>query len=143
MNGRIAMLKLKNENIADEIEERYIKYLEDLGVQENIVGDISIRELVKSTGLGFFTKYLKIIEIRPLEDYRLWCRLITGETKIYDFTPHLEQPMFQHLKNVSKFNSVNFGEFGVPTWISEKTGCDVDISISWILIDGVDVSENK
>ena len=82
----------------------------------------------------------KLIEIRPLEDYRLWCRLSTGETKIFDFTPLLEWEMFQHLKDKDKFNAVRVNEFGVPAWVDEETGIDdLEFGVSYIVYQGVDV----
>ena len=53
---------------------------------------------------------VSLIEVRPLEDYKVWCRLSTGDEYIYDFTPHLEWPMFQHLKNKTKFDDVGVSE---------------------------------
>ena len=82
-----------------------------------------------------------ITELHPLEDYKLWCRLSTGEIKIFDFTPHLELPMFRHLKDKSKFNDVKIVD-GVPAWVSAKKGTrDLDMSLAWIVEYGIDASE--
>ena len=133
-------LNFMNKDDLKKINEKYITFLEnDPSV---IIGDMSIRDTVNQYGLGAFTQYLEIIEIRPLENYKLWCKLKTGETKIYDFTPHLEQPIFQYLKDQSKFDTVSIGHSGVPTWIDES-GDDVDIGISWILIYGINVDEKE
>ena len=88
----------------NEAYEKYIKFLEN-----SITGysrEESIRDTVYRCGLGVFSMYLHLTELRPLEDYKLWCKLVTGETKVYDFTPHLNKPMFQHLKDRAKFNDV-------------------------------------
>ena len=129
---------MRSEEELNAINEKYIDFLEnDPSV---ILGEMSIREVVKKAGLGPFTQYLKVIEIRPLDDYKLWCRLRTGEIKIYDFTPQLEFPMYQHLKDKSKFNDVIIDEFGVPVWMdADGVTRDTDIGISCILIDGVNV----
>ena len=123
----------------EEIYEKYIAYLENNPSVK--VHDLSIREVVNQYGLGPFTQYLKIEEIRPLEDYKLWCRLITGETMIYDFTPQLEWPLFAHLKDKAKFDEVGLGSSGVPTWVNPFTGDnDLELGISYILLYGIDIS---
>jgi len=120
----------------DEIHEKYITFLErDPSV---IVGEMGIRGVVKEYGLGPFSQYLGITEISPLDNYRIRCVLKTGETKIYDFTPHLEKPMFQHLKDKVKFDDVSIDEFGVPVWMNaDGITRDTNIGISWILENGV------
>ena len=134
------ILKAKNQDKIKEIYEKYITILENNPSVK--IGETykSIRDVVEKAGLGAFKMYLKVIEIRPLEDYKLWCRLMTGETKIYDFTPHLDYGIYQILKDKSIFNTVSCPS-GVPAWINEETGLEIDIGISWILIDGVDVVE--
>jgi hypothetical protein len=130
---------MRSETEVNEIIEKYIMILKN-NPSVKLWGK-SVREIVRETGLGAFTQYLKVIEVRPLEDYRLWCRLITGEIKIYDFTPQLELPMFKYLKDKSKFNNVEIVG-GVPAWVDDETGeRDLDIGITWILHHGIDVSE--
>jgi hypothetical protein len=124
----------------NKIQEKYIKILEN---NPNVkLGSCfaSVREVVEEYGLGPFTQHLRVTEVRPLEDYKLWCRLLTGETKIYDFTPQLEKPMFKHLKDKSEFDDVGISECGVPAWISPQNGIrDLEFGITWILHHGVDV----
>ena len=72
----------------EEIYEKYIAYLENNPSVK--VWRLSVREVVDQYGLGPFEQYLRIEEIRSLDDYKLWYRLITGETKLYDYTPQLE-----------------------------------------------------
>jgi len=135
-------MRFKNEDRIDEIHGKYISYLEknpDIETE-----GASIRETVNRCGLDPFTKYLQVTEIQPLEDYKLWCRLMTGETKIYDFTPHLESEMFRHLKDKAKFDTVIVNGRGVPTWFDENRGIyDLELDISFILIDGEDVGETS
>ena len=117
--------------------DRYIRLLEENPTVQT--GNHTVREVVDSCGLGPFSQYLGVVEIQPMKDYKLKCRLKTGETKIFDFTPHLELPMFSHLRDQSKFEDVVIVD-DVPTWISAKTGRrDLDMGISWILVDGVDI----
>jgi len=123
------------------IYEKYIAFLEGLdGEDAPNLNHGTIKEAVESTGLGFFTCQLGITEIKPLENYRLWCHLKTGETKIFDFTPHLEKPIFQHLKDVKIFNDVS-APYGVPAWMDpDGKERDTEIGISYILIHGIDAS---
>ncbi len=66
---------------------------------------------------------LKINGVRAMEDYRLWVRFNTGETKIYDMTPLLSQPAFLPLCDAAVFRSV-FLDYGIPVW---KDG-EIDIA---------------
>ena len=56
---------------------------------------------------------IKISGVRPMEDYKLWLRFSTGETKIFDFKPLLEKPAFAPLtdKTVFNFSKILFGNF--------------------------------
>jgi hypothetical protein len=84
----------------------------------------------------------KVIEIKPLDNYRLWCRLSTGEKKVYDFTPLLEWEMFQHLRDLDKFKDVGISKFGCPAWVDEETGLrDLEFGVSYIVEYGEDVSD--
>jgi hypothetical protein len=127
------------ENI-NAVQEKYIKILENNPNVKLGPRCASVREVVEKTGLGPFTQYLRVTEVRPLENYKLWCRLLTGEIKIYDFTPQLEMPMFKHLKDKSEFDDVGISECGVPAWISPQNGIrDLELGITWILHHGDDV----
>lgn len=66
---------------------------------------------------------LHIIEIVPLNDYKLRVTFQNGETKIYDFKPLLDKPAFKPLLDQAKFKRVKLSH-GVPTWDEEN----VDIS---------------
>lgn len=52
---------------------------------------------------------IKVSGVRPLEDYRLWVRFNTGEVRVVDFKPLLEEPAFAALrdeKSSGKFISI-------------------------------------
>lgn len=66
---------------------------------------------------------LQITDVRPLPDYQLWIRFNTGETKVFDFKPHLDAPGFLPLKNTDTFRDV-YIDYGCPVWLDG----DVDIA---------------
>ena len=84
---------------------------------------------------------IKLTEIKPLNDYKLSCRLSNGEMKIYDFTPHLEWEMFKHMKNDEKaFHNVIINNNVVPAWFDSETGeYDLELGLSWIISNGISV----
>jgi hypothetical protein len=77
---------------------------------------------------------IKVSGVRPLDEFRLWIRFNTGETKVFDFKPLLSAPAFAPLSDKSVFNSV-YIEYGVPVW---NEG-DIDISPETLYEDGVPV----
>lgn len=66
---------------------------------------------------------LKVSGVRPLEDHRLWVRFNTGEAKVFDFKPLLDQPAFAPLADTDTFRGV-YIDYGVAVW------CDGDIDIA-------------
>ena len=55
---------------------------------------------------------VKVSGVRPLDGHRLWLRFTTGEAKIFDFTPLLNQPAFASLADESVFRGV-YIDYGV------------------------------
>ena len=79
-------------------------------------------------------KPLSIISIRVLDNYKLWIRFSTGETKIFDFEPLLNNGVFTNLKNKEYFNSV-YIDYGIPVWGDGE----IDIAPERLYYDGVSV----
>ena len=75
---------------------------------------------------------LKVCGIRPMDDYRLWIRFSTGETKVFDFIPLLETPAFAALKSPDVFRSV-YIDYGIPVW---KDG-EIDIGPMYLYENAV------
>jgi hypothetical protein len=75
---------------------------------------------------------IKVSGIRPLDDYRLWVRFSTGETKIFDFKPLLDTPAFLPIKDKTAFSSV-YIDYGVPVW----NDGEIDISPETLYKDGI------
>jgi len=50
--------------------------------------------------------YLSVVDVKPLENYRLLLKFENNEERIFDATPFLEQGRFEELKNIALFNSV-------------------------------------
>jgi len=77
---------------------------------------------------------LKVYGVRPMENYKLWLRFSTGETKIFDCTELLSMPAFAPLKDTAVFNGV-YIDFGVPVW----NDGDIDIAPEMLYEKGVSV----
>ncbi len=50
--------------------------------------------------------YPKVIEVKPIENYRLIITFETNETKIFDVSPYIKGNWFGELKNLNIFNTV-------------------------------------
>lgn len=61
------------------------------------------------------SKMIKVVSVRPLDDYKLWIRFNTGETKIFDFKVLLNEPCFVSLQDKDIFNHV-YVDYGVTVW---------------------------
>ena len=46
---------------------------------------------------GEMQRPLAVIDVRPLDDYKLWVLFSTGMDKVFDFAPLLERGAFQVL----------------------------------------------
>jgi hypothetical protein len=69
-------------------------------------------------------KMVKVTELKPLDDARLWVRFSDGSEGIRDYSDMLAEggPMVEPLRDPSFFKSV-FISFGVPSW---PNGFEVD-----------------
>lgn len=74
---------------------------------------------------------LKVIEVSPLDGYKLKLQFSTGELKIFDFTPLLEAPAFRPLKDEALFKSV-YLDRGITLW----AGGEIDIAPEKLYADG-------
>ncbi|PKM52973.1 MAG: DUF2442 domain-containing protein [Firmicutes bacterium HGW-Firmicutes-5] len=50
--------------------------------------------------------YLAVIDVEPLNDYKLLLTFENGEKRIFDVSPYLDKGIFQELKNEEKFKTV-------------------------------------
>jgi hypothetical protein len=66
---------------------------------------------------------LKVVGVKPLDDYRLWLRFSNHEVRAYDVKPLFEYPLFSVLKDLETFRGV-YLDYGVPTWLDGE----IDIS---------------
>ena len=69
-------------------------------------------------------KMVKVTELKPLDDARLWVKFSDGSEGIRDYSDMLAQggPMVEPLRDPTFFKSV-FISFGVPSW---PNGFEVD-----------------
>ena len=50
--------------------------------------------------------YLAVIDVEPLNHYKLLLTFENGEKRIFDVSPYLDKGIFQELKNEEKFKTV-------------------------------------
>ncbi len=74
---------------------------------------------------------LRVTAVKPLDGYKLHLEFNNGETKIFDFSPLINRPLYQPLKEKKIFNSVML-EFGVPVW----NNGDIDIAPEYLYQNG-------
>ena len=72
-------------------------------------------------------KLITVVSVRPLENHKLWLRFSTGETKIFDFSPLLDNTVFTALKDHASFMSV-YIDYGVTVW----NNGDIDIAPEYL-----------
>lgn len=60
-------------------------------------------------------KTIKVSGVRPMDDYKLWLRFSTGEAKVFDFAPLLNQEAFLPLVDLETFKGV-YIDYGIPVW---------------------------
>ena len=62
---------------------------------------------------------IEVMEVRPLDDYRLELSFNTGEVRVFDTRPYLDKGIFTELKDLAYFRSVRVA-FGTTTWPHEQ-----------------------
>ncbi len=79
---------------------------------------------------------IKIVGVRPLDNYKLWVRFNTGETKTFDFNPLLNKTAYKPLADTNKFKEC-YIDYGVVVW----NNGDIDISPEYLYENGVNCEE--
>ena len=77
---------------------------------------------------------ITVVSVRALDDYKLWVRFSTGETKIFDSIPLLESGVYSALKDKEIFNNVYVND-GVAVWCNGE----IDITSERLYYEGVNV----
>ncbi len=58
---------------------------------------------------------LRVVGVRPLQNFCSWIQFNNDETRAFDFKPLLDTPAFSKLADLETFQSV-YIDYGVPTW---------------------------
>ena len=66
--------------------------------------------------------YFAVIQVTPLENYKLGLKFKNGEEKVFDMMPYLETGIFKELKNETIFKTVRVS-FDTVEWANEA---DID-----------------
>jgi hypothetical protein len=62
--------------------------------------------------------YLSVIDVKPLENYRLLLKFENNEQRIFDVSHFLDEGKFKELRDISLFNSVRIC-FDSIQWANE------------------------
>lgn len=62
--------------------------------------------------------YLSVIDVKPLEGYRLRLTFANREERVFDVSPYLTVGRFSELRNVSLFNTVVI-KFDSVAWANQ------------------------
>lgn len=63
-----------------------------------------------------------IVDVQPLDDYKLFLTFENGEKKIYDMNYWLDKPMFEELRNIDLFKTVKVSGLSIA-WIHGQDLC--------------------
>jgi len=81
---------------------------------------------------GELTPAIRVISVRPMNDYKLWIRFSNGEEKEFNFKPLLDYPCYTPLKDELLFKDV-YIDYGVTVW----NDGDIDIAPEQLYNNGV------
>lgn len=80
--------------------------------------------------------YLSIIDVKPLENYRLLLKFENNEQRIFDVSFFLDEGKFKELREISLFNSVRVC-FDSIQWANE-----LDFDPEFLYSESIIVNEN-
>jgi intein-encoded DNA endonuclease-like protein len=87
---------------------------------------------------------IKIINIKPLDNYKLRIVFSNGAIKIFDFSSRLKKQIFEPLKNKDFFNTVKLRHgtaFWEYDWKIKNVANDIDIAPERMYWDGIEESQ--
>ena len=79
----------------------------------------------------------RVVNVKPIDDYKLLLSFENGEEKVYDVKPYLDFGVFSELKDKKIFNSVK------PCFGSIRWSNDVDIDPDTLYIDSKQIGKNS
>ncbi len=76
---------------------------------------------------------IKILEIKPLPQYKLHIKYNNGVEGNIDLSSFVGKGVFEKFNDVNFFNNVKIGQFGEPCWNDEL---DIDPTAAYLDITG-------
>ena len=73
------------------------------------------------------TPEVRLVSVRALPNHRLWLRFSDNQPRLFDFTPMLEKPCYEPLKDTIVFTQV-YLDYGVPVWADG----DIDLAPEYL-----------
>ncbi|GEM_PF-5517132 len=70
-----------------------------------------------------FSEVKSVVELKVLDGYDIYFKFNDGEERIYNFEHLLTQGVFQQIKDLSVFRSVEL-QYGCPTWLDATVDFD-------------------
>lgn len=80
--------------------------------------------------------YLAVLEVKPLEDYKLLLTFENKEKKVFDVSPYLNMGIFADLKDQSMFKTVKVN-FDTVEWANQA-----DLDPELLYQESTSISEN-
>jgi hypothetical protein len=87
---------------------------------------------------GEIRPLIRVIFVKPLEDYKLYLLFSNGEYRIFDCEVLFKYKVYEPLKEKNVFDSV-YVDHGIVSWLDGA----IDIDPDWIYEDAVLVEEQQ
>ena len=75
----------------------------------------------------------KAIDVKPLDNYKLWIKFCNGEEKIFDMVPYLEFKFFKSLIDLDNFKKVKIEGLSIQ-WETEQDICPDELYYNSVLV---------
>lgn len=77
---------------------------------------------------------IRVVSVKPIDNYKLIVGFTTGEKKLYDVSPLLAYPIFAELKNESFFKTAKV-DYGTVIWSDDIDLCPDSLYTDSVLFE--------